>query len=165
MKEFKNKVKKYVLVDTGMGMLEGINTYRPISNNSMIGTFCTLGACRNARGRDARHLSTLLCQAFSSPSQSASSPVLLVPVRVTLQEIKYRRRMTLVAYLFYYLSTCKVTFMCLHLSREGHYFFFKVADTMQTHSLWVLVISLFPCPSDSHYLHNFGGTRFLVMGL
>lgn len=63
-----------------MDMLEVINTYRPISNKSMFGTFCTLGACRNARGRDARHLSSLLYQAFSSPSQSASSPVLLVPV-------------------------------------------------------------------------------------
>lgn len=40
-----------------------------------------------------------------------------------LVEDQIQRERDIVAYLFPYLSTCRVTFMCLNSCRESHYFF------------------------------------------
>lgn len=93
-----------------------------------VSTFCTLRTCQNAREMCQASLYSFLPGIYCLPSITISK----IPCSLgsssshlmrDLVEDQIQRERDIVAYLFPYLSTCRVTFMCLNSCRESHYFF------------------------------------------
>lgn len=155
MEKFKNKVANKV--GPCMGSWKGWLHADPPLN--------TPRSAHSARGQHTempdRDVPGILPLCSTRHSETAVCPTQQVPLPPgfqleSLQESPRRRSNTqgLAAYLFPYLSTCKVTFLCLHLSRTEVYHFFQdgwhSANQVPVGSGYFFL----PCPSDSGCLLN-----------
>lgn len=110
--------------------------HRPIPTNSMISTFCTREHAQMPEG-DVLGIPPLFSTRCSVAAVHLSQQI---PLSAWFQlgsshkspsKSKYKRRITLVAYLFPYLSTCKAT-LCVLIPPEKVTAFVKVADALHT---------------------------------